>query len=274
MYSEIENSSTFDRKCLVLYKDTYKIALKNYLQNITRAKLVKLKRWNRGLLALVALLLVLGIIVVVNIIIKQYSTEKMQFGSLSDWVSAIANIIMSIAAAYAAISWLKQKKITSNVELAHSTLVEHEKNLWLLYNLCYELSLSLGGYEHWFRTYKDTADHSETKTKILNELDNYPVNELKNKSDLYVFLGKSKRYGIIISKEFNNLQEKILYLYGEHNFNYTACLDYIYQHEESASNNYLELRKKFDETQLELAHCFEKELGNMTFEETYTIKNN
>jgi len=74
---------------------------------------MEMKRWNRGMLALVALLLILAIIATINIIIKQYSTEKMQFGSWSDWFNTAGTLGTFAIAAMAyrkAPDWIKQRK--------------------------------------------------------------------------------------------------------------------------------------------------------------------
>lgn len=73
---------------------------------------MELKHWNRGLLVLVAMLLILAIIATVNIIIHQYSTEKMEFGSWSDWFNTAGTLGTFAIAAMAyrkAPDWIKQK---------------------------------------------------------------------------------------------------------------------------------------------------------------------
>lgn len=134
MYSEIEASSTFDRKSIVLYK----IVLYNYPLNIARIKKVELKRWNLGLLALVALLLILAIIATVNIIINQYSTEKMVFGSWSDWFNTAGTLGTFAIAAMAyrkAPDWIKQRKHENALDMAQKFMVDDVSEIIRLMNM-------------------------------------------------------------------------------------------------------------------------------------------
>lgn len=91
---------------------------------------MELKRWNRVLLALVALLLILAIIATVNIIINQYSTEKMQFGSWSDWFNTagtLGTMFIAFLAFKKAPDWLKDKN--KDVAFSHAQLlmIEHDE---------------------------------------------------------------------------------------------------------------------------------------------------
>jgi len=229
-----------------------------------------MKHWNRVLLSLVAILLTLAIIVFINVLFVEYRNEKMEFGSWSDWVSALANIIMACAAIYAAINWIKQKKTTSNLELAHSTLLSHEKNLWDIYNTAYECSLSLSQYEHWCKLNLDKDD--DKRKIILNSLDLYPGHYLRAKSQIYSFLAKAKRYGITLHPDFEILQSKILEANDEQGFNHFECILYISKSGDVYSEEFKKCKEKFLNAQYELAHLFEKELSKFHFESTYKIK--
>lgn len=95
-----------------------------------------MKRWNRCLLALVALLLILAIIATINIITKQYSTEKMQFGSWSDWFNTAGTLGTFAIAAMAyrkAPDWIKQRK--------HENMKTHFRSQKSLYLIRYQQSM-------------------------------------------------------------------------------------------------------------------------------------
>ncbi|GAL57849.1 hypothetical protein EV102420_08_03120 [Pseudescherichia vulneris NBRC 102420] len=67
------------------------------------------------------MLLILAIIATVNIIINQYSTEKMEFGSWSDWFNTAGTLGTFVIAAMAyrkAPDWLKQKTSEAALMLA------------------------------------------------------------------------------------------------------------------------------------------------------------
>lgn len=102
-----------------------------------------MKCWNRALLALVVLFLILAIIATVNIIIKQYSTEKMVFGSWSDWFNTAGTLGTFAIAAMAyrkAPDWFKQKtsetalmlaiKLRDDIELCvKNSKTDHKKSV-------------------------------------------------------------------------------------------------------------------------------------------------
>jgi len=92
-----------------------------------------MKRWNRCLLALVALLLILAIIATANIIIKQYSTEKMEFGNWSDWVSSLSTFGTLLVAAMAyrkAPDWINQRKNDAGFDVAQNVMLDDITNLY------------------------------------------------------------------------------------------------------------------------------------------------
>ncbi len=58
-----------------------------------------MKIWNRVLLSLVAILVILAIIVFINVLFAQYRNEKIQFGSWSDWFNT-ATVLKNAAEEY------------------------------------------------------------------------------------------------------------------------------------------------------------------------------
>ncbi|MBG0627000.1 hypothetical protein I4P27_21495 [Enterobacter roggenkampii] len=77
-----------------------------------------LKKLNTLLIMTVFLLLWLGILTIVKVLF--YHSSDFEWGSISDWISAVCNIAMAGAAVYAALQakkWFKNKKY----ELGHSS---------------------------------------------------------------------------------------------------------------------------------------------------------
>lgn len=106
--------------------------------NLSENTIVELKSWNRGLLALVALLLILAIIATVNIIINQYSTEKMVFGSWSDWFNTAGTLGTFAIAAMAyrkAPDWIKQRKHETAFDMAQKLMVDDISEIIKLMNM-------------------------------------------------------------------------------------------------------------------------------------------
>ncbi|WP_226569303.1 hypothetical protein [Mangrovibacter yixingensis] len=71
-----------------------------------------IKKFNYILVSLVVVLLLVAIVAFANVLLIQYTGHAMEFGSVSDWVSAGSNVVMACAAAYAAYqakNWFRSK---------------------------------------------------------------------------------------------------------------------------------------------------------------------
>ncbi|MGG7444938.1 hypothetical protein ACQ3G7_02480 [Kosakonia oryzendophytica] len=87
------------------------------------------KKWNACLLTTVMALLIVAILILIKILFRD--VKGFEWGSVSDWLSALANVTMAVAAVYAAKKWFNQKKY----ELAHSLARDLTFTLYEIQNL-------------------------------------------------------------------------------------------------------------------------------------------
>ncbi|WKS80410.1 hypothetical protein NHU85_11700 [Edwardsiella tarda] len=98
---------------------------------------------NRGLMVLTALLMLTAIITLITVIVS-YNGGKMDLGNAADWVSAIANVVMAGAAAYAACSapsWFAAKR-RERADAYCFQFVEDTKEIFKLIRFIHENSIA------------------------------------------------------------------------------------------------------------------------------------
>ncbi|RKQ40163.1 hypothetical protein D8M09_08300, partial [Enterobacter sp. R1(2018)] len=99
-----------------------------------------LKYWNRGLLGLVAILLFLAVLILLKILFS--GSGKMEWGSVSDWVSTVLNGIVACTAVFAlkkANNFFQEKLTEEDISLwlqintSVSAIASTVTTLWVLY---------------------------------------------------------------------------------------------------------------------------------------------
>ena len=87
-------------------------------------------KWaNRIIISLVIVLLTLLVLLLLSTL--YYSTDKkMELGSLTDWISAGANITMAVTAVVSATLWFTQKAKLNTLDISHKLAFDFENNLW------------------------------------------------------------------------------------------------------------------------------------------------
>ncbi|MGG7524160.1 hypothetical protein ACQ3G4_22690 [bacterium BS0013] len=117
---------------------------------------MELRRLNLMLLGINIVLFIVAILVLIKVLFSGF--KGFEWGSVSDWFSAIANIIIAGAAVYAALQarkWFKQKKY----ELAHSLARD------LTFTL-YETQNILEKFEQHVTTFTVSASTKKDMAKI------------------------------------------------------------------------------------------------------------
>ncbi|MDQ7101849.1 MULTISPECIES: hypothetical protein [unclassified Serratia (in: enterobacteria)] len=170
----------------------------------------KSTKWaNRIITGVVIVLLTLVVLLLISIL--YYSTDKkMELGSLTDWISAGANICMAGAALYAgakAINFFKAQAI------------DHAQNLLARFNdvkvdievfnfdLLKETTCKV---EHLYNANENTNQKINISSVELNNLDNR-LRDLRKKSmDFLTLLNSTKRFGYTMKEEYREtLKTKI-----------------------------------------------------------------
>ncbi|BBG70313.1 hypothetical protein [Serratia marcescens] len=168
-----------------------------------------MKHLNKFIIGLVIVLLTLVVLLLISTL--YYSTDKkMELGSLTDWISAGANICMAGAALYAgakAINFFKAQAINHAQNLLarfNDVKVDIEVfNFDLLKETTYKV-------EHLYNANENTNQKINISSVELNNLDNR-LRDLRKKSmDFLTLLNSTKRFGYTMKEEYKEtLKTKI-----------------------------------------------------------------
>ncbi|MGP2601856.1 hypothetical protein [Serratia ureilytica] len=168
-----------------------------------------MKHLNKFIIGLVIVLLTLVVLLLISTL--YYSTDKkMELGSLTDWISAGANICMAGAALYAgakAINFFKAQAINHAQNLLarfNDVKVDIEVfNFDLLKETTYKV-------EHLYNANENTNQNINISSAELNNLDNR-LRDLRKKSmDFLTLLNSTKRFGYTMKEEYKDtLKTKI-----------------------------------------------------------------
>ncbi|TDX13031.1 hypothetical protein EDF88_4312 [Buttiauxella sp. BIGb0552] len=231
---------------------------------------MELKYWNRGLLGLVAILLSLAGLVLLNVL---FVDEKgVEWGSVSDWISAICNIgilCSAIWAGHIASHWLQQKKRMNTLDSAHQIAIQFDKKLWSINSRLYADALFRR------RIVSDILNeesHVEINKKIISEIARITTSDLDELSELYTERTLLGRFNITINGSFNEMITKIVSLrtnYLESHYDYLLLLakniNFIECDEvKKAEAQVIDFQKK-------IATIFEKELGRKNIDSDYSF---
>lgn len=161
--------------------------------------LMDLRKLNTILLCLVMALIIVASLVLMKILFSD--TKGFEWGSVSDWIIAISNIVMAIAAFYAAWNakyWFKEKTKTLGLEKAESFLDDLDSfptSFDSFINKLAEAELDFKSVQF---------DNPDIKKKTISELDKLSLSIDNNKLKLlhtYKKLNSLKRWDIKTEKE-------------------------------------------------------------------------
>lgn len=168
-----------------------------------------MKLANRIIIGLTIVLLILVVLLLISTL--YYSTDKkMELGSLTDWISAGANICMAGAALYAgakAIHFFKAQAINHAQNLLarfNDVKVDIEVfNFDLLKETTYKV-------EHLYNANGNTNKNINISSVKLNNLDNRLSDLRKKTMDFLTLLNSTKRFGYTMKEEYKEtLKTKI-----------------------------------------------------------------
>lgn len=232
---------------------------------------MELKNWNRGLLGLVSLILLIALLVLVKLLFA--GNKDFEWGSVSDWVSALANVGMFGAALYAALiarDWLLQKKTINTLDSAHQLALQFDQKLWSINT----------------RLYMDVMCRTKIKDFIINKLippddiflaiqskiNKNTSTDLSELADIYNTLSALGRFKITIKDSHSEMIGRILSLrkdYLNSHYDYLSLLssnmNCIDCDEVTKAENIMNSNKK------ELANIFQNNLAKKSIDDDYSF---
>lgn len=232
---------------------------------------MELKNWNRGLLGLVSLILLIALLVLVKVLFA--GNKDFEWGSVSDWVSALANVGMFGAALYAALAarnWLNQKKTINTLDSAHQLAIKFDQKIWAINTRLYLDLLCRAKIKD--DIVKNNHSPEDITLAIKNEIDKCKSTDLIELAEIYTTLSTLGRFNITVNDTLREMIDTIIsmrkdYLNSHYDYLSTisknlGCIecDAVIQAE-----NIMNSKKK------ELATLFQKKLAKKSIDDDYSF---
>ncbi|UCQ40061.1 hypothetical protein DCF38_10985 [Edwardsiella piscicida] len=125
------------------------------------------------ILVLIIIFLLIGIIDYAAIAIEYFKGERMELGNAADWVSAGANVVMALAAGYAALNaqtWLSGKRRNDAYNHAINIVTNLENVISVISKLNTKISYRI--VKNNIRVIKQEYDHSTDLRNIRRDITN------------------------------------------------------------------------------------------------------
>ena len=231
---------------------------------------MELKYWNRVLLGLTVAILSLAGLVLLKVLF--IGKEEIEWGSVSDWVSAICNIGLLCAAIWAGNitnNWLKQKKRMNTLDSAHQMAIKFDKKLWSINHRLYADVLFRKKIVNDIVNKKSNA---EVNGKINAEIARITTSDLDELSAIYNERTLLGRFNVSVNDSFNEMIKEILSL----RTNYlNSHYEYLLLLAKNVDSIECEEVKKAEfqvvNLQKQLATIFEKQLGSRNIDSDYSF---
>ncbi|TWD31564.1 hypothetical protein [Pantoea sp. SJZ147] len=180
----------------------------------------------------IGILLVLGLWLVTNGALRE-SNGNFQFGSLMDFVIALSNFIMAVAALIAANEakkWFQQKNKLNNLDSAHQKIKEYEDILWATHNRIFKDTAIRANFENDVKNNNISVD--EALDEVNHLLSSKTTTDLDELSLIYSEQAKLRRYGVIITENFRQIIDTVI----------KKRSDYLDLHYEQLTYTFVEFR--------------------------------
>ncbi|MDU9353997.1 hypothetical protein PGS10_05030 [Klebsiella sp. 141153] len=231
---------------------------------------MELKYWNRGLLGLtVAILSLAGLVLLKVLIIGE---KEIEWGSISDWVSAICNIGLLCAATWAGSitnNWLKQKKRMNTLDSAHQVAIQFDKKLWSINHRLYADVLFRKKIINDIINKRSNVDVNE---KIISEIAKITTSDLDELSEIYNERTLLGRFNVTVNDSFNKVIMEILSLRSDYlNSHYEYLLLLAKNIEFIECDEVKKAESQVIKLQKQIATIFEKKLGTRNIDCDYSF---
>lgn len=222
------------------------------------------KVWKAVKEVAIAVLLVISLWLVIG------GALKKDIGNLSDWISAACNVVMALAALFAANEarkWFQQKASLNNLDAAHKLALEFENSVWEINSRLYVDTVLRRKIQNWIETEEKSRD--EIKSIVLHEIDKNIGSDLDQLAFIYNYQSRLARFNVFPSKEFSELLNKIKIERDQYltaHYSYLSELVYYYRNKDRTEPPIMD---HVESAQKALASTFQLQLAKRDISSDY-----
>ncbi|MBB1583220.1 hypothetical protein [Serratia sp. OS31] len=195
----------------------------------------------------------------------------MEIGSLTDWLSVGANIVMAVTAVVSATLWFTQKAKLNTLDISHKLAFDFENNLWKINERMYSNVLLRNEIHH--DIVRKVSPKKEIEKLVLAELDKKTTTDLSEIAYLYSNITKLERHNVKIKASLYGIFEEVIKARNDYlNSHYTylgelaLSQDDLNSEKLSKAKNLLERKKRI------LSNIFENKLAKLDINNDYEFK--
>lgn len=229
---------------------------------------VREMKWtNRIITGLVIILLTLLVLLLIGVIFYNSDT-KMEIGSLTDWLSAGANIAMAVTAVVSATLWFTQKAKLNTLDISHKLAFDFENNLWKINERMYSNVLLRNEIHH--DIVRKVSPKKEIEKLVLAELDRKTTTDLSEIAYLYSNITKLERHNVKIKASLNGIFEEIIKARNDYlNSHYTYLGELALSQDDLNSEKLSKAKKLLEQKKRTLSNIFENKLAKLDINKDY-----
>lgn len=227
----------------------------------------KMKWANRIIIGLVIVLFILVLLLLISTI--YYSLDKkMEIGSLTDWLSAGANIAMAVTAVVSATLWFTQKAKLNTLDISHKLAFDFENNLWKINERMYSNVLLRNEIHH--DIVRKVSPKKEIEKLVLAELDRKTTTDLSEIAYLYSNITKLERHNVKIKASLNGIFEEIIKARNDYlDSHYTYLGELALSQDDLNSEKLSKAKKLLEQKKRTLSNIFENKLAKLDINKDY-----
>lgn len=229
---------------------------------------VREMKWtNRIITGLVIILLTLVLLLLISTL--YYSTDKkMEIGSLTDWLIAIANIAMAGTAVISARFWFTQKAKLNTLDISHKLAFDFENHLWKINERIYSDLLLIN------KIHDDIANNNlspvEIKSLVLKEIGRKTTTDLSEMAYLYSSFEKLERHNVNIKPTLLRIFDEIIKARNEYlNSHYRYLGELTLSQGDLECDKVADAKNTLEEKKRILANIFENKLAKLDINKDY-----
>ncbi len=225
-------------------------------------------KWaNRIIIGLVIVLFILVLLLLISTI--YYSLDKkMEIGSLTDWLSAGANIAMAVTAVVSATLWFTQKAKLNTLDISHKLAFDFENNLWKINERMYSNVLLRNEIHH--DIVRKVSPKKEIEKLVLAELDRKTTTDLSEIAYLYSNITKLERHNVKIKASLNGIFEEIIKARNDYlDSHYTYLGELALSQDDLNSEKLSKAKKLLEQKKRTLSNIFENKLAKLDINKDY-----
>lgn len=192
----------------------------------------------------------------------------MEIGSLTDWLSAGANIAMAVTAVVSATLWFTQKAKLNTLDISHKLAFDFENNLWKINERMYSNVLLRNEIHH--DIVRKVSPKKEIEKLVLAELDRKTTTDLSEIAYLYSNITKLERHNVKIKASLNGIFEEIIKARNDYlDSHYTYLGELALSQDDLNSEKLSKAKKLLEQKKRTLSNIFENKLAKLDINKDY-----